>query len=39
MLHDLLVAVMRDDGTFHELGRVGGDLPRTSEKRMIRDLR
>jgi len=24
VLHDLLVAVMRDDGTFHELGRVGG---------------
>ena len=24
MLHDLLVAVIRDDGTFHELGRVGG---------------
>ena len=24
MLHDLLVAVMRQDGTFHELARVGG---------------
>lgn len=24
LLHDLLVAVMRDDGTFHELTRVGG---------------
>ncbi|MEP6787649.1 MAG: hypothetical protein ABJB40_04415 [Acidobacteriota bacterium] len=24
MLHDLLVAVMRSDGTFHELTRVGG---------------
>ena len=24
MLHDLLVAVIREDGTFHELGRVGG---------------
>src|SRR5436305_3794467 len=33
MLHDLLVAVMRDDGTFHELTRVGGGY--TEEDRKI----
>ena len=39
MLHDLLVAVMRDDGTFHELGRVGGGFTEDVRKEMIRDLR
>lgn len=33
LLHDLLVAVMRKDGTFHELGRVGGGF--TEENRRI----
>ncbi len=31
MLHDALMAVMRDDGTFHILGRVGGGF--TDEQR------
>ena len=38
MLHDLLVAVMRDDGTFHELGRVGGGFTEDVRKEMVRDL-
>jgi ATP-dependent DNA ligase len=33
MLHDLLVAVVRNDGTFHELARVGGGF--TEEDRRI----
>ena len=33
MLHDLLVAVMRSDGTYHELARVGGGF--TDEDRRI----
>jgi ATP-dependent DNA ligase len=36
MLHDLLVAVMRDDGTFHELGRVGGGFT-DDDRRSIAD--
>ena len=39
MLHDLLVAVMRDDGTFHELGRVGGGFTDDVRKELVRDLR
>lgn len=43
MLHDLLVAVMRDDGTFHEFARVGGgfkdedrrELVKTFKKRIV----
>lgn len=43
MLHDLLVAVMRDDGTFHEFARVGGgfkdedrrELVKTFKKRVV----
>jgi ATP-dependent DNA ligase len=34
MLHDLLVAVMRNDGTFHELARVGGGFT-DEDRRMI----
>lgn len=33
MLHDILVAVMREDGTFHETARVGGGF--TEEDRRI----
>ena len=33
MLHDILVAVIRDDGTFHETARVGGGF--TEEDRRI----
>jgi hypothetical protein len=36
MLHDLLVAVMRDDGTYHELGRVGGGFT-DEDRRSIAD--
>ena len=32
LLHDLLVAVVRDDGTFHELGRVGGGFTEEGRK-------
>lgn len=39
LLHDLLVAVMRDDGTFHELGRVGGGFTEELRKTMLTDLR
>jgi ATP-dependent DNA ligase len=39
MLHDLLVAVMRDDGTFHELGRVGGGFTEDVRKELVSDLR
>lgn len=33
MLHDLLVAVMREDGTYHEIARVGGGF--TEEDRRV----
>ncbi|MBC7899165.1 MAG: hypothetical protein H7070_03845 [Saprospiraceae bacterium] len=36
MLHDLLVAVMRKDGTFHELVRVGGGFS-DEDRRIIAD--
>src|SRR5216110_1605327 len=39
LLHDLLVAVMRDDGTFHELGRVGGGFTDDDRKEMVKMLR
>ena len=32
MLHDLLVAVIRNDGTFHELARVGGGFTEEDRK-------
>jgi len=36
MLHDLLVAVVRNDGTFHELARVGGGFT-DEDRRTIAD--
>ncbi len=39
MLHDLLVAVIRDDGTFHELGRVGGGFTDEGRKEIAGMLR
>ena len=39
MLHDLLVAVMRDDGTFHELTRVGGGFTDEDRREFVKDLR
>lgn len=39
MLHDLLVAVLRDDGTFHELGRVGGGFTEDGRKELASMLR
>jgi hypothetical protein len=39
MLHDLLVAVMRDDGSFHELTRVGGGFTDDDRKAFAKDLR
>jgi hypothetical protein len=39
MLHDLLVAVMRDDGTFHEFTRVGGGFTDEDRKEFVKTLR
>jgi len=39
MLHDLLVAVMRDDGTFHEFARVGGGFKDEDRKEFVKTLR
>ena len=39
MLHDLLVAVMRSDGTFHEFTRVGGGFTEEERKTIATDLR
>jgi len=39
MLHDLLVAVMRDDGTFHEFTRVGGGFTDDDRRDFVKDLR
>ncbi|HEV7699992.1 MAG TPA: hypothetical protein VGO43_07170, partial [Pyrinomonadaceae bacterium] len=39
LLHDLLVAVMRDDGTFHELTRVGGGFTDEDRKTIAADLK
>jgi ATP-dependent DNA ligase len=39
MLHDLLVAVIREDGTFHELGRVGGGFTEEGRKEISGMLR
>jgi ATP-dependent DNA ligase len=39
LLHDLLVAVIRDDGTFHELGRVGGGFTEDVRKEIAGQLR
>ena len=39
MLHDLLVAVMRQDGSFHELVRVGGGFTDEDRRTIAEDLR
>lgn len=39
LLHDLLVAVMRNDGTFHELTRVGGGFSDEERKTIAADLK
>jgi len=39
MVHDLLVAVMRTDGTYHELARVGGGFREEDRKEIFKDLR
>jgi ATP-dependent DNA ligase len=39
MLHDLLVAVMRDDGTFHELTRVGGGYTEEDRKTIAAEMK
>jgi hypothetical protein len=39
MLHDLLVAVMRPDGTFHILTRVGGGFSEDLRRSMLSDLK
>lgn len=39
LLHDLLVAVMRDDGTFHEFARVGGGFTEEDRKTIADELR
>lgn len=39
MLHDLLVAVMRDDGTFHEFTRVGGGFTDEDRREFVKTLR
>jgi len=39
MLHDLLVAVMREDGTFHETARVGGGFSEEDRKLIFDELR
>ena len=37
--HDLLVAVMREDGTFHEFARVGGGFTEEDRKTLAAELR
>jgi|ERR1043166_960710 ATP-dependent DNA ligase len=39
LLHDLLVAVMRKDGTFHEFTRVGGGFTEDDRKAIASDLK
>jgi hypothetical protein len=39
MLHDLLVAVMRKDGTFHEFARVGGGFTDDDRKKLASQLK
>jgi len=39
LLHDLLVAVMRSDGTFHEFTRVGGGFTEDDRKTIAADLK
>ncbi len=39
LLHDLLVAVMRSDGSFHEFTRVGGGFTEDDRKTILADLK
>jgi ATP dependent DNA ligase C terminal region/ATP dependent DNA ligase domain len=39
MMHDLLLAVMRPDGTFHILSRVGGGFSDELRRQMLSDLK
>lgn len=39
LLHDLLVAVMRQDGTFHEFARVGGGFTEEDRKNIASQLK
>ncbi len=39
MLHDLLLALMRKDGTFHILGRVGGGFDDDQRRAFLSDLK
>jgi hypothetical protein len=39
LLHDLLVAVIRDDGTYHEFARVGGGFTDDDRKRIPSELK
>jgi ATP-dependent DNA ligase len=39
LLHDLLVAVMRSDGSFHEFTRVGGGFTEEDRKTILADLK
>lgn len=39
MLHDLLVAVMRGDGTYHEFARVGGGFTDDDRKGLVSQLK
>jgi len=39
LLHDLLVAVVRSDGTFHEFTRVGGGFTDEDRKTIVADLK
>lgn len=39
LLHDLLVGVMRNDGTYHEFARVGGGFTDDDRRTLVDDLR
>jgi hypothetical protein len=39
MLHDMLVAVMRPEGTFHVVGRVGGGFTDDQRREILSDLK
>ena len=39
LLHDLLVAVMRNDGSFHEFARVGGGFTEEDRKNLVSQLK
>ncbi len=39
LLHDLLLALMRPDGTFHVLGRVGGGFSTDDRRHFLSDLK